>query len=85
MLLEPRCAPQKREAEYERVHSLVARGPFAARHWGLGVVAGAILPIALVLLPGVGGLAPLAALLALAGLWSEEDVLVRAGQALPIS
>jgi len=28
---------------------------------------------------------PLAGLLALVGLWSEEDVLVRAGQALPIS
>ena len=29
--------------------------------------------------------APLAAALALLGLWVEEDVLVRAGQALPIS
>jgi Ni/Fe-hydrogenase subunit HybB-like protein len=85
VLLEPRCAPRNREAEYERVHALVAHGPFAMRHWALGVVAGILVPIVVVLVPGLGGLAPVAALLALAGLWIEEDVLVRAGQALPIS
>ena len=46
------------------------------------MVAGILLPLALLMTPE---LAPLAGLLVLVGLWAEEDLLVRAGQALPIS
>ena len=46
---------------------------------------GVLVPVALLLLGGPGPLAAVAGLAALVGLWSEEDILVRAGQALPIS
>ena len=85
VLLEGKLAPKKREAEYALAHELVARGPFAQRHWTLGVFAGILLPLALLVAPGPQALPLLAAALALLGLWVEEDVLVRAGQALPIS
>jgi Fe-S-cluster-containing dehydrogenase component/formate-dependent nitrite reductase membrane component NrfD len=85
VVLEGRLAPKKRAAEYALAHELVARGPFARKHWILGVFAGILVPVALTMVPGLEGLAPLAAALALLGLWIEEDVLVRAGQALPIS
>jgi formate-dependent nitrite reductase membrane component NrfD len=83
-LLEGRLAPRGREPEYKRVARLVSHGPFAARHWIVGVGLGVFLPAGLLLLsPGPGW--TVAALLALVGLYVEEDVLVRAGQALPIS
>jgi formate-dependent nitrite reductase membrane component NrfD len=84
-LLEPRLAPQGREAEYHRVARLVTSGPFARLHWLYGIALGLALPLVGLLLldnPAVWGVAGFAAL---AGLWVEEDVLVRAGQALPIS
>lgn len=84
-LLESRFAPRDREAEYERAHALIAKGPYAKRHWGLGVLVGCVLPIALLLVPGVPALWSIAGALALVGLWVEEDLLVRAGQLLPIS
>ncbi|HED66508.1 MAG TPA: 4Fe-4S ferredoxin [Planctomycetes bacterium] len=87
-LVEGRMAPRKREVEYERTHRLVSDGPFARRHWRVGVGLGIILPLLLLAVP-VGTLAQpfflAAALLALIGLYVEEDLLVRAGQALPIS
>ena len=87
-LLEGRMAPAKREEEYERVHKLVVDGPFARRHWLVGVGLGIVLPLLLLALPESDfdtPLAMVAALCALIGLYSEEDLLVRAGQALPIS
>jgi len=88
MLLESRWAPPGREAEYERTLALIESGPFASRHrWG-GVVLGVMAPILmLILAPTVMAdmLVPIAAALALTGLWIEEDIFVRAGQALPIS
>lgn len=86
--LEPRLAPRRRAAEFARVIELVQRGPFARRH-RLAVGAGLELPIYLLVLtivfPVLSVLVFPAALLLLVGLWVEEDVLVRAGQALPIS
>jgi hypothetical protein len=52
-------------------------------HWGAGVALGILLP--LTILAGAIDLLPAAAILALAGLLIEEDLFVRAGQALPIS
>ncbi len=85
ILVEGRLAPRKREEEYARAHELVVRGPFARKHWGFGVFVGIMVPLALLLVPGMETFAPVAALLALVGLWVEEDVLVGAGQALRIS
>ncbi|MDP7034008.1 MAG: polysulfide reductase NrfD [Planctomycetota bacterium] len=84
-LFEARMAPRGREAEYARVARLVSHGPYARRHWGVGILLGGILPgvvLCLSVTPLIGVVAGLAALV---GLASEEDVLVRAGQALPIS
>lgn len=85
VLAEKHLAPKGREAEYDRTQALVERGPFAFRHWVFGVVIGIVVPAFLCLVPGVPLLAAGAALLALVGLASEEDLFVRAGQALPIS
>ena len=81
-LLEPFSAPPKREAEYHRASRLMTHGPYARTHWALGVGLGVALPAVLLI---VGAPLPLAGLAALVGLWIEEDVFVRAGQALPIS
>jgi Fe-S-cluster-containing dehydrogenase component/formate-dependent nitrite reductase membrane component NrfD len=75
--------PPGRVDEYRRAVRLVTRGPFARRRW-LGVVIGVLTPAAL-LISQFEGLWLIAAFLALVGLFVEEDTLVRAGQALPIS
>jgi len=84
LLAEGRLAPAGRESEYHRASALVTRGPYAWAHWLLGVTVGAVVPLALVVL-GPAILLPAAGALALVGLWASEHVLVRAGQALPIS
>jgi len=79
-------APRGREEEYRRALDLVKRGPWAKRHLGLGIGVGHGIPLALIVaLPGSAPALAAAALLALLGLWIEKDVLVRAGQAMPIS
>jgi hypothetical protein len=79
-------APRGREDEYRRALGLVRRGPWAKRHLWLGIVAGHVLPLLLLLAPPAAPPAlALAGVLALVGLWTEKDVLVRAGQAIPIS
>jgi ferredoxin len=83
-LLEGKASPPKREAEYARVIRLLSHGPYARRHWGAGVALGVLVPL-LAIFVGGAILLPGAAALALIGLWVEEDLLVRAGQALPIS
>ncbi|MDH3629090.1 MAG: polysulfide reductase NrfD [Acidobacteriota bacterium] len=82
--LEHLQAPAKREAEYRRVLSLLLRGPLARRRWIGSVVVGTAIPL-LCLLTSTPWLWGLAGLLALVGLWFEEDTFVQAGQALPIS
>ncbi|HEX6884697.1 MAG TPA: 4Fe-4S dicluster domain-containing protein [Planctomycetota bacterium] len=83
-VVEPRLAPPGRGAEYARVHALVKRGPYAREHLLVGLFLGLLLPLALLAL-GSGAALQLAAALALLGLWTEKSLLVRAGQALPIS
>jgi len=77
--------PPGREAEYRRAIDLLQRGPYARRHMALGLLVGFCLPLVLLLVTTAGWGLALAASAALLGLWSEEDLLVRAGQALPIS
>jgi Fe-S-cluster-containing dehydrogenase component len=85
ILLEARLAPKGREREFHRAARLVTHGPFARRHWSHGVALGAIVPLVGVAIASSGITLAVAGALALWGLWNEEDVLVRAGQALPIS
>ena len=80
-LLEGKLAPKNREAEYHRTARLITHGPYKVTHWGVGIVAGILLPVALL----SSGPVAVAGVLALVGLWAEKDLLVRAGQALPIS
>jgi len=64
----------------------IRRGAFARLFWGMAIVGGGLVPIAL-LLAG-GGSAPVAvvgALLALAGSFSWEYIWVEAGQSVPLS
>jgi len=83
--LEPFMAPAGRKVEYHRASRLVTRGPFAASHYAMGVFSGIVLPLALLAAPDTGGTWVLAAILALTGLYIEENTLVRAGQAQTIS
>ena len=85
LLHEPHAAPAGRASEYARTIALVTRGPFAAGRRVLGIGVGVLLAAALLAWPqaptwvtGLGGG------LALVGLFFEERLLVRAGQALPI-
>ncbi len=84
LLVEERMAPAGRGDEYRLAARLITHGPLARLHWMLGVGVGIALPLVLVLF-APAELHPLAGLLALVGLWVEEDLFVRAGQAQPIS
>lgn len=65
-------------------HALT-RGRYAGWFWSsLGI--GGVLPVTLILWTGSGGVGlPIAAILALIGLWLYEHAFVMAGQAIPIS
>jgi len=82
---EKSLAPRRREEEYHRALRLVTHGPFARRHWWVGVAAGGALPVALLLVPDAPELWAIGAAASLVGLFVEQDTLVRAGQALAIS
>jgi Fe-S-cluster-containing dehydrogenase component len=83
-LAEEKLAPPGREVEYHRAARLLTRGPYAYLHWSVGVGLGLVLPLALILF-GPPMLLAAAGALALIAMAVEEDLLVRAGQALPIS
>lgn len=84
-VLEPRLAPRARKKEFARAVRLVHRGPYAARHRWLSLGMGVLVPLIALAVPEAAWLWKLGAVCALAGLWNEEDILVRAGQALPLS
>jgi Fe-S-cluster-containing dehydrogenase component len=83
-VVEPRLAPAGREVEYARTLALIKRGPYAKEHLFVGLLLGLLLPLLLLVL-GNEPAQQLAGVLALIGLWTEKSLLVRAGQALPIS
>ncbi|PYN79999.1 MAG: 4Fe-4S ferredoxin [Candidatus Rokuibacteriota bacterium] len=67
---------------------LIWRGGYRRRFWGGVVLAGVVLPVALLIAGAASDSTPLSvlgALLALAGLWVWEDLWVRAGQSVPLS
>jgi formate-dependent nitrite reductase membrane component NrfD len=66
-----------------RAAHLITRGPWRGSFWGLVVIAGLVLPIALALVGPLWSVA--AAVLALAGLWVYEVLWVKAGQSIPLS
>jgi Fe-S-cluster-containing dehydrogenase component/formate-dependent nitrite reductase membrane component NrfD len=82
---EGKFSPEGREEEYARVHALIARGPFAGRHWNIGMLVGVMIPALILIVPAAPWLWSIAAIPVLIGLFVEEDVMVQAGQALPIS
>lgn len=84
-VVEARLAPARREVEFARAARLLSHGPFSRRHRWLGLILGVALPIVLLLLFMPPLVWSIGAALALVGLYVEEDLLVRAGQALPIS
>jgi len=67
---------------------LIRRGPYRARFWVGVVLAGVVLPMALMIAGAASDstvLSALGAVLALAGLWLWEDLWVKAGQSVPLS
>ena len=85
VLVEQRLAPRQREEEYRQASRLISHGPFATRRYALGLGVGIALPLAMLGTPGSPVLWAVAGSLALIGLYCEEDILIRAGQAQPIS
>ena len=82
---EGQLAPKDRGVEFGRAVRLVSHGPYARLHWLVGLGLGVVVPAALLFVAAHGPLAVIAGLLALAGLFVEKDIFVRAGQALRIS
>ncbi len=83
VVTEGRMAPTGRAAEYGRAMALLTRGPYAGRHRA-AIVLGLVVPLLLLVLPSTAAWIA-ASLLALVGVFLEQDNFVRAGQALPIS
>jgi formate-dependent nitrite reductase membrane component NrfD len=83
-VFEGQLAPKGRAEEYARTLALIKRGPYAKEHAFIGLFLGMLLPMVLLAFAHPLGV-QLAGVLILVGLWSEKSVLVRAGQALPIS
>ena len=72
--------------EITRAAELLLKGPLSKQFWFLAVGLGIIAPILLILWPnGSLLLSTLASLLALAGLWTYENLWITAGQAVPLS
>jgi formate-dependent nitrite reductase membrane component NrfD/ferredoxin len=84
-LVEARLAPRSRQREYGNAARVVSHGPLARRHWIVGGLLGIILAVFLSLLFMPPAAWAAASFLALLGLYVEEDILVRAGQATSIS
>jgi Fe-S-cluster-containing dehydrogenase component len=84
-LLEGRAAPKGRAIEYQRAVRLITDGPYAKRHWWLGVTVGIVVPLVGLIALQHPTLWALCGVAALIGLWTEEDIYIKAGQALPIS
>jgi Fe-S-cluster-containing dehydrogenase component/formate-dependent nitrite reductase membrane component NrfD len=73
---------------HEMAVETIRRGAYAQLFWGVAIVAGGFIPIALLLAVGASasaGLTSSAALLALAGGAAWEYIWVEAGQAVPLS
>src|SRR5262245_5738294 len=83
-VFESTLAPKDREKEYARTLALLKKGPYARERAFLGLLLGMILPMTLLVFGNPLG-CQVAGALVLVGLASEKSLLVRAGQALPIS
>tara|TARA_R110002126_G_scaffold6119_18_gene32328 strand:+ start:15634 stop:17184 length:1551 start_codon:yes stop_codon:yes gene_type:complete len=81
-VIEHEMAPTGREVEFARASRLVSHGPYQRAHL-TAVLVGLVVPFLILLM--LPALLPVAAVLALVGLFIEEEIFVRAGQALPIS
>jgi hypothetical protein len=71
---------------HQLADSAITHGAFARLFWGGAMIAGGIVPIVLLLLPGRSTIAAAAgALLALGGSFAWEYIWVEAGQSVPLS
>jgi len=76
--------------DVRRATELLTRGALKEKFWGLFMAVGIVLPVIFLLWAGAQAeaswfLNPLAALLALTGLWAFESLWVEAGQSVPLS
>ncbi len=85
ILTEGAAAPRGRSPEYRRALKLITGGPYAWRHYGIGIAVGIVTPLVLLGFSAAMPATIAAGVMALLGLYTEEDILVRAGQALSIS
>jgi Ni/Fe-hydrogenase subunit HybB-like protein len=70
-------------ADTAQAARLITHGPFSGRFWSWVMIAGVLVPLAVLALGS--GAAFLAAVFALAGLWVYEDLWLKAGQSVPLS
>src|SRR5207249_7133418 len=74
--------------DFRRAADLISRGELSFRFWVGVVLIGTIVPLILLgttLRTGGGATAASAAMLALVGLWTFENLWIEAGQAVPLS
>jgi formate-dependent nitrite reductase membrane component NrfD len=88
ILGEITLAPKSEDSK--RAIHLLKKGSLSGWFWGIAIGIGALLPLILILWSAfkVGAdhtLITLASILALVGLWTFEDLWVKAGQAVPLS
>ena len=84
VLLEHKLAPAGREKEFHRTGRLLSHGPFAKRRMMITLALGALAPLFGLAMTRHPGTLVVIAVMVLIGLWNEEDLFVKAGQALPI-
>ncbi len=79
-----------RSEDSRRATNLIKTGALSLNFWGLVIVAGFVLPLLFIVIPGASNESTplfqvLASTLALIGLWVFEDLWIKAGQAVPLS
>lgn len=85
VLTEGRMGPRGRAKEYARVIHYLEKGPLARRRMTWTLAVGIATPLFGLIITTQPVTWMIISVMVLAGLFNEEDLLVRAGQALPIS
>ncbi len=84
VVLEHKLAPAGREKEFHRAGRLLTQGPFAKRRMMVTLAIGILAPLCGLAMTRHPVTLGVIAVMVLIGLWNEEDLFVKAGQALPI-
>jgi formate-dependent nitrite reductase membrane component NrfD len=86
VLLFAELAGSHANVDVARAGRLLTRGHFSGLFWGGAIVAGIVVPLALLwLFPSTAAAVAIAGLLTLIGLWVYEDIWVKTGQSIPLS